>query len=1114
MYIEEATSNTTINVLNSVFRYNGHFGQVVDKLFLSLPFDSKYSEIADGAGIKILLNSINTFAIIVIENCTFDSNRGGGGGALHIHTFNSPTITLKKVTFQNNSVIQTYVSGAALLIWFEKNVSASPCTIFIDTCNFLQNTNGRNTASVFVAGTLNLPRVSIDNCTFVENKGYRIGLIELNALSNDSMTASRSDICDCIFKNNIGNALIYFKTNSDNNRISIHSIQAYNNTGITYGKSCRGSFVVFEVNTKNCNVSISNFRLVSNHYSSEGGGVYITGSSNANYSFQLHIQESKFKHNIGDGSGAVIYCSLTGDFYLVTIYNSTFSSNTGDSIIYIEKSFNTEDRGIPAALIIGSNTKFRENTGTALQLSNMVLIGYQNTSFVLNEATNGAALFLNNSYLFLNRSSFRFKIENNLAYQRGGAIYINSLIQNHWLLGIAESDTQAISDLVEEYLSYYNKGEVFNQTNPNYQIDLSYNIALITGSMIYIRIHDLMLINSHNSSDTKSLFYIPDSFNAVAYSEEVPIIVTQPQRLKLFSPAICEDSNATNCTIPDIMLGQDINVSASVYGYNEEHAETTKFLVNCTKNCEKHKLLGGTLIRIHRKFSGIKINGSKIKRDTSELMSLGVRGVGINIEIIVNVILVPCHIGYKYNESIECCDCYTVNDIISCTDETTAMIKRNYWCGVLDEVTTISDCPNGYCNFPRDNEVSPGKYLLSKAQDDQCAAHRTGPACGKCDKEYTLSFDSTVCIHEKECTVGNTTMVVVFTVLYWLIIMGFAFGLMYYKINIGYFYGIIHCYSIMDILLGLILNLSDRLDNFVTISVGIVKVTPKFLGKLCFVQGLSGIDQQFIHFIHPAVLLLILEVFVIIAKKSRRFTMLISTQIIHVICLILLLAYTSITDTSLRLLLYLKFTDVNKVYTYVSPDYEYFTGRHVIYVIIAVLLELIIVIGLPFLLLLEPLLNRCVNFTKIKPLLDQFQGCYKKEYRWFAGVYLLFRQLLVLIILAVDFSDRYIELYLLIVVCLIVLLMHHMAQPYESDALNKYDGLILHILVLVVTLQMVAFSNGFTADAIVGMAFGLFLLPMVAYIVLVVFLIRHCSFKRCTCINNDQRDEEIPLLDR
>ena len=47
------------------------------------------------------------------------------------------------------------------------------------------------------------------------------------------------------------------------------------------------------------------------------------------------------------------------------------------------------------------------------------------------------------------------------------------------------------------------------------------------------------------------------------------------------------------------------------------------------------------------------------------------------------------------------------------------------------------------------------------------------------------------------------------------------------------------------------------------------------------------------------------------------------------------------------------------------------------YGVVAILCELIIVIGLPLLLLLEPFLNRKINFVRIKPLLDQFQGCYK-----------------------------------------------------------------------------------------------------------------------------------------
>ena len=81
------------------------------------------------------------------------------------------------------------------------------------------------------------------------------------------------------------------------------------------------------------------------------------------------------------------------------------------------------------------------------------------------------------------------------------------------------------------------------------------------------------------------------------------------------------------------------------------------------------------------------------------------------------------------------------------------------------------------------------------------------------------------------------------------------------------------------------------------------------------------------------------------------------------------------------------FYDVDKVYTYmyVSPDIEYFHGCHLAYAIVAMLFTMVIVIGLPLLLALEPFLNSKINFIKVKPLLDQFQSCYKDKYRCFAA---------------------------------------------------------------------------------------------------------------------------------
>ena len=152
---------------------------------------------------------------------------------------------------------------------------------------------------------------------------------------------------------------------------------------------------------------------------------------------------------------------------------------------------------------------------------------------------------------------------------------------------------------------------------------------------------------------------------------------------------------------------------------------------------------------------------------------------------------------------------------------------------------------------------------------------------------------------------------------------------------------------------------------------------------------MSGIDQHFIHYIHPLAVSVILIIISWLARHSKRLSMFISRGIIHAICFLLLLSYTSVATTSLLLMRPLIFADVDNLYTYLSPDIQYFHGHHLVYGITAIILALLIVIGLPLLLLTEPFLNRKINYFRIKPILDHFQGCYKDKYRWFAGYYMI-----------------------------------------------------------------------------------------------------------------------------
>ena len=114
---------------------------------------------------------------------------------------------------------------------------------------------------------------------------------------------------------------------------------------------------------------------------------------------------------------------------------------------------------------------------------------------------------------------------------------------------------------------------------------------------------------------------------------------------------------------------------------------------------------------------------------------------------------------------------------------------------------------------------------------------------------------------------------------------------------------------------------------------------------------------------------------------------------------------------------------------------------------------IIIAVGLPLLLILEPFLNRKINFTKIKPLLDQFQGCYKDKYRYFAGYYMICR-LVIITIVIVNSSNEFVANYLLIVVCGVIALMHVTAKPYNNKIINKFDGMILQLIIFITVLPL------------------------------------------------------------
>ena len=1001
-------------------------------------------------------------------NVTFNSNSVTQYGAA-IYSFDNSHVTFtgnSKITFNNNIVSANdidlqcggiiysenngYVSfeGKSLTV-FSNNIADYGAAIFSfsksgitfkDSSRVTFNNNIVQYCGVLTS-VLFSSIVYKDNTEVTYDNNVVSCTVEISTVASAMCTIQRSNVMFSghslvTYTNNTaggGGAIVF--TNS-NLTIEEYSAVTFNNNIAQY--SSGGALTCYN----NSNVTIegnSNVTFNSNKASQDGGAIYSYNMCKITFKDN---STSTFINNTARNNGGAILSSQYSEI--------TFEGNS--QVVF---NFNTADNG-GAFYFTNSNIKIK---------------GTSKVSFDNNKAFNGGAVCINMMTKFLVKGNSTSLFHNNLAAEGGGAIKI----LNNSSVTLKDNISINFTNNTAQYggAIFLDKTEVMvNKSNKNH-INFENNFARILGDLVYQDVADL-----HNSN----------WLNKTIIGVSNKIIATPPNELRFDDPATCIDNdNDTQCKnyyVKSIMLGREIAIPVCVLEYYNQTVDSTQFLVHETYSNNSYSIKGAKQVVIScDTFKGISIIGNKsLSKSTNFSITITLNTAlypdwkQISVNLIIE--LSPCHPGFWQYPNSTGCECYNANDIMFCSGNNST-IKRGYWFGSVTGKPTVTFCPINYCNFTC-CETSNGYYHLSPARDSQCRPHRSGTACGNCTQGYTLSFDSVECINMKDCSTGQTILLLGLILLYWIIIIVAVFSIMHFKVGIGYLYAITYYYSVVDLLLNQIWYLSSGLNTAISVMSSSAKIIPQFLGQFCFTTNMSGIDQQFIHYIHPVAISLFLVMITVLSRRSHRLSNIISKGIIHVICCLLLLSYTSLATTSLLLMRPLIFHDVDEVYTYVSPDIEYFHGRHLAYATVAVLFTIIIVIGLPLLLALEPFLNSKINFVKIKPLLDQFQGCYKDKYRCFAAYYMICRLVIITTVIA-NSSNDFIFRYLLIIASVIMDLIHQILRPYSNSLLNAFDGIILHLLVLVSILPLVEFFNSFDSNLVVGMAISLVILPLLIF---------------------------------
>ena len=188
----------------------------------------------------------------------------------------------------------------------------------------------------------------------------------------------------------------------------------------------------------------------------------------------------------------------------------------------------------------------------------------------------------------------------------------------------------------------------------------------------------------------------------------------------------------------------------------------------------------------------------------------------------------------------------------------------------------------------------------------------------------------------------------------------------------------------------------------------------------------------------------------------------------------------------------------------------YFSGRHLLYALPALVCMLTIGVLPPIILLTYPLFNKVMAFlglerskpikfiphklpiySSLKPLLDSFQGCFKDNLRFFAGLYFLYRWIGLIVSASTSSYSTFFTVVEILLLC--VLALHAICQPYIKRAHNIVDTLLLTDLAIV---NAISFANYYTngqkvykttsINAAIAIQLVLIYLPMVIMVMYIL----------------------------
>ena len=716
-------------------------------------------------------------------------------------------------------------------------------------------------------------------------------------------------------------------------------------------------------------------------------------------------------------------------------------------------------------------TQFANNSITALQVSDASIQFKDNskTIFQNNSGVKGGAILLTgDSELYVGYNTSMI-FNGNRAVSYGGAIAVLHLqVQN-----LAYSDKCFLS--VNFHTKHdYNSKPVFNFKNN--KCDSGFGIDLFISNLESCRARCKTL------SDFKDIS-INDIFSSKcfgAFDFSARSIATPTKNLNV--------SQVINA-IPGIPM--KLNITQEDYFQNDTSA---LFPLTIT-------ISGANSIRIN---PHVITNNSHVTfygnlYDTAQLLMQTETMTSISVSAKLN--LIECPPGFIFDD-IDSCVCSALSNshyqgIRYCTSNYSA-ITTNYWAGYLNLSNATNNtmtfvtghCGVKLCNYNNTKHKFgfyqlPIYYDKNKLNDYVCSSNRTGTLCTKCIEDHIVSYHSPSfkCEPSHHCHYG--ILLYILSELLPITIIFIVIIIFNIYLTSGTLYTFIFYAQIID-------NMSPNGFNTISFTRGesmALDILQTVYGltdfnilnadslSFCILnQDLSILDLFMFKYATTLYALCLVLATVVILKLNSLYTCIklcrrcgrrnIRGSVINGLTAFIVLCYCQSVSVTCKVLLpsklFGKNSKVLKTVLFFDGSIEYGSMKHFYYIVPAIICLMVIILPPPIILLSEPLLVRvsgvlnirrnAVTYTlhrlrmKLKPFLDSFQGCFKDNCRCFAGLFFVYR---ILLLLPMTYSQS-IDMYYINanIFLFLVLLIHSMIRPFENKWHNYLDLFLLTNLVL------------------------------------------------------------------